>query len=72
LRLWFSSGVTTTLQKAMLRPTLFSHLKLEMPVESLAILGLPARTLRSPTAGIGTELLARREKIEVTRSGAPF
>jgi hypothetical protein len=25
-----------------------------------------------PTAGIGTELLARREKIEVTRSGSPF
>jgi len=28
--------------------------------------------LRSPTAGIGTELLAHREKIEVTRSGSPF
>jgi hypothetical protein len=25
-----------------------------------------------PTAGIGTELLAEREKIEVTRSGSPF
>jgi hypothetical protein len=71
LRLWFSSGVTT-LQKAMLRPTLFSHRKLEMPVASLAISVVPARTLRSPTAGIGTELLAHREKIEVTRSGSPF
>jgi hypothetical protein len=28
--------------------------------------------LRSPTAGIGTELLAHREKIEVTRSGSLF
>jgi hypothetical protein len=71
LRLWFSSGVTT-LQKAMLRPTLFSHRKLEVPVASLAILVVPARTLRSSTAGIGTELLAHREKIEVTRSGSPF
>jgi hypothetical protein len=62
LRRWFLSGVRT-LQKAMLRPTLFSHRKLEVPVASLAILVVPARTLRSPTAGIGTELLARREKI---------
>ena len=38
----------------------------------LAISFVPARTLRSPTAGIGTELLAHREKIEVTRSGSPF
>jgi hypothetical protein len=71
LRLWFSTGVTT-LQKAMLRPTLFYHRKLEVPVASLAISVVPARTLRSPTAGIGTELLAHREKIEVTRSGSPF
>jgi len=28
--------------------------------------------LRSPTAGIGTELLAHREKIEVTRNGSPI
>jgi hypothetical protein len=28
---------------------------------------VPARTLRSPTAGIGTELLAHRQKIEVKR-----
>jgi hypothetical protein len=35
-------------------------------------IGYSCRTLRSPTAGIGTELLARREKIEVTRSGSPF
>jgi hypothetical protein len=25
-----------------------------------------------PTAGIGTELLADREKIEMTRNGSPF
>ena len=43
-----------------------------MPVASLAISMAPARTLRSPTAGIGTELLAHREKIEVTRPGPPF
>jgi len=30
---------------------------------------LPARTLGSPTAGIGTELLAHREKIQMTRPG---
>jgi hypothetical protein len=28
--------------------------------------------LRSRTAGIGTELLAHKEKIEVTRNGSPF
>src|SRR5260370_36568368 len=56
----------------MRRPTLFSHRKLEVPVASLAILVVPARTLRLPTAGIGTELVAHREKIEVTRSGSPF
>jgi len=33
---------------------------------------VPARTLGSPTAGIGTGLFARREKIVVTRSGSPF
>jgi hypothetical protein len=38
-----------------------------MRVASLAISVVPARTLRSPTADIGTELLANREKIEVTR-----
>jgi hypothetical protein len=41
-------------------------------VASLAISLVPAQTLRSPTAGIGTELIAPREKIEVTRNGAPF
>ena len=51
---------------------LFSHRKLEMTVVSLAISVVPARTLRSPTAGIGTEFLAHREKIEVTRAGSPF
>src|ERR1700682_2073879 len=56
----------------MLRPTLFSLRKLEMPAVSLAISVVPARTLRWPTAGIGTELLAHREKIEITRSGSPF
>jgi hypothetical protein len=43
----------------------------EVPVASLAIL-VPARTLHSPTADIGTELVAHREKIEVTRRGSPF
>src|SRR3984893_2671072 len=56
----------------MIRPTLFSRRKLEVRVASLAISVCPARTLRSPTAGIGNELLAHREKIEITRSGSPF
>jgi len=51
----------------MLRPTLFSHRKLVVPVASLVLSVNPAWTLRLPTAGIGTELLAHREKIEVTR-----
>jgi hypothetical protein len=68
-RLWFS---TATIQKGMLRPQPFSRRKPEVLVASLAISVVPARTLGSPTAGIGTELLAHREKIEVTRSGAPF
>jgi hypothetical protein len=55
----------------MLKRAPFSHRKLEMLISSLMILVVPARTLRSK-AGIGTELLARREKIEVTRSGALF
>jgi hypothetical protein len=46
--------------------------KLEVLVASLAISVVPARTLGSPTAGIGTELLAHRERIEVTRSDPPF
>ena len=37
----------------------------------IAISAASARTLRSPIAGIGTELLAHREKIEVTRNGSP-
>ena len=40
-----------------------------MPVASLAIPVVPARTMRSPIAGIGTGLLAHREIIEVTGSG---
>jgi hypothetical protein len=71
LHRWFSTGVTT-LQKATLRPTLFSYRKLQVPVAWLATSMVPVRALRSPTAGIGTELLAHREKIEVTRSGSPF
>ena len=51
---------------------LFSHRKLEVPVASLAISVVPARTLRLPTAGIGTELLAHREKIEVTRHDSTY
>jgi hypothetical protein len=62
---WLLSGVT--IQKAMLRRTLFSDRKLGLPVAWLPILVVPACTLRSPTAAIGTELLAHREKIEVTR-----
>jgi len=50
----------------------FSHRRLEVNVASLAISVVSARTLRSPAAGIGTELLAHREKIEVTRSGSTF
>ena len=49
----------------------FSHRKLDVPVASLAISVVSARTLRSPIVGIGTELLAHREKIEVTRHGSP-
>ena len=57
---------------AMLGRNAFSHPKLGVPFASLAISVVPARTLRSPTAGIGTELLAHREKIEVTRHSSPF
>jgi hypothetical protein len=42
------ASCVTTLQKAMLRPTLFSHRKLEVRVASLAISAASARTLRSP------------------------
>jgi hypothetical protein len=69
-RLEFSPGVTP--QKAMLRSTLFSSRKLEVPVALLAISRVPARPLRSQTTGIGTELLADREKVEVTRPDSPF
>ena len=49
----------------------FSHRKLDVPFASLAISVVPARTLRSPIVGIGTKLLAHREKIEVTQHGSP-
>jgi hypothetical protein len=62
----------TALQKAMLRRNAFSHQKLVVTFAPLAISVVPARTLRSPQAGIGTELLAHGEKIEATRSGSPF
>jgi len=55
----------------MLARNAFSHWKLDVPFASLAISAASARTLRSPIAGIGTELLAHREKIEVTRNGSP-
>jgi len=42
------------------------------PIGSLRCPSHRSRTLRSPTAGIGTELLAPREKIEVTRHGSEF
>src|SRR6202011_948385 len=32
---------------------------------------VPARTVRSPTTGIGAELLAHREKIEVRPTASP-
>jgi hypothetical protein len=54
----------------VLRPTLFSHRKLEVPLDRLAISAVPGRTLRSPTAGIGTELIAHGENIEVTLHGS--
>jgi hypothetical protein len=56
----------------MIRPTLFSRRRLEVRVASLAISVLPARTLRSPTAGIGTELVAHREEIEGMRRSSTF
>jgi hypothetical protein len=56
----------------MLRPNAFLPLEARGAVASLAILAVPARTLRSPTAGIGTEFPPHREKIELTRSGSPF
>jgi hypothetical protein len=64
--------LVTTLHETMLRPTLCSHSKLAVPVASQANSVVPARMLRSLKAGIGTELLAHREKIEVTRHGSPF
>lgn len=71
MRLSFSTGVTT-LYQAMLRQTLFSHRKLEVPVASLAIIGGSCPDVAFANSSIGTELLAHREKIEVTRSGSPF
>jgi hypothetical protein len=56
----------------MLRPTLFSYRKLKGAHRIARYKVVPAGTLRSPTAGIGTELLAHREKIELTRSASPF
>ena len=43
-----------------------------MLVASLAISVVPAPGRCVRTRGIGTELLAHREKIEVTRNGASF
>jgi hypothetical protein len=65
------TGVTT-LQKAMLRANAFLPSETRDASASLVMSVVPARTLRLPTAGIGTELLARREKIEVTRSAHRF
>jgi hypothetical protein len=62
----------TTLQEGDARAAPFSNRELEAPVASLAISVVPARNLRSRTAGIGTKLLAPREKIAVTRPGSPF
>jgi hypothetical protein len=50
---------------------LFSHRKLEVRSSHRSLRGfLPGRCI-SNRAGIGTELLADREKIEVTRGGSP-
>src|SRR2546428_9571263 len=48
----------------MLKPMLLPHTRSELLIESLA--------MRTQNAGIGTELVAHREKIEVTRRGPPF
>ncbi len=71
MRPWFSICVMTH-QKAMLGRNAFTRRKPVVPFASLAISAASLRTLRSPMVGIGTELLAHREKIEVTRSGSPF
>jgi hypothetical protein len=60
------------IQKVDTHATPLSNRKLEVLVASLAIWVVAARTLRSPTPDIGTELLARREKIEMTPSSASF
>jgi hypothetical protein len=57
LRRWFSTRVTT-LSEGDAQANAFSHRKFEVLV-ALATSPVPARTLLSPTAGIGTELLAR-------------
>jgi len=56
----------------MLRPTPFFHRKFELLVTSLAISMVSAGRCVRVQAGIGTEILANREIIEVTRSGSPF
>jgi hypothetical protein len=71
MRHWPLNWRNDALLKAMHRPTPFS-IGSRRSSYLLAMSVLPARTLRSPTAGIGTELLAPREKVEVTRSGSPF
>jgi hypothetical protein len=53
----------------MLRANAFLPSEARDASASLVMWVVPARTLRLPTAGIGTELLARREKIEVKRPG---
>jgi hypothetical protein len=50
---------------------LFSHRKLEV-CSSQSLVDAFCLDVAFPTAGIGTELLAHREKIEVTRSGSSF
>jgi hypothetical protein len=72
LRLWFSHRCDGRFQKAVLRPTLSSCRKLEKLIASLAIPVVRARTLRSPTAVIGTELLAHGEIIEMTCTAHHF
>jgi len=47
-------------------------MELSLPRRTASDIGGFCRTLRSPTAGIGTELFAPREKIEATRNSSPF
>ena len=59
-------------QKAMLKRTPFYNRKLQVHVAVARDIGGSRPDDGSPTAGIGTELLARREKIEGMRRSSTF